>query len=115
MAIVATICNLPRQLRTLGDTSFIDLFDASGYRQDPDALELAAVVKYLQDHPEFIEDWLDYSADQRCSPAWYVTDLDTGGFEVGFYPDGPRRVFADAATACAEFIMRYVAQFMTLE
>jgi hypothetical protein len=76
----------------------------SGVLQHPELLTLGGLVAHLRAQPELIDDWLLYSGDKRTGSGWYFRGTDKSRFEVGFHPDGPRREFADAAAACAEFI-----------
>lgn len=65
--------------------------------------ELAA---FLRTRPDLVDRWATYSADQRWTPAAYVT-----GTEAGWYDAGYRDVVhhPDEAAAVADFIHRTAA------
>ena|SRR6058998_3221846 len=94
----------------------VALFQQSGYGADGSSISEEALESYLREHPDLVRTWVEYSEDQRCSPAWYLVAPGAGldgqtGWRVGYYAIHhrlPERVFPDEFAACAFFIMREV-------
>ena len=101
---IRRICNLPQDIRT-GDKFSYDLVRASGMGQR--MLTVESVLPVLRAKPELVEDWMGWSEDQRCSPA-YAFHEENGRYVVGRYPDEDRAVFDDRFSACADFIVKVV-------
>jgi hypothetical protein len=68
---------------------------------------VAGISEHLRAHPALVQQWLNWSGDQRSSSAWYF-DEENGKYMVGFYPGGPVEYYADAVVACAAFIVKTV-------
>lgn len=83
----------------------ITLLHEAGYFDHHTQVSVAAVRAHLAKVPELVNDWINYSADKRASSGWYLNENGT----VGYYPDGPESRYNDIATACAEFIVRELA------
>ena len=72
----------------------------------------------LKLHPNFIQDWIVYSEDQRCSNAWYFRKSESMAYEVGLYvnKEGYKFVtmYEDAALACAIFIQKSLSSYIKI-
>ena len=72
----------------------------------------------LKSHSNFIQDWIVYSEDQRCSDAWYFRKSESTAYEVGLYVDKEGYKFVtmyeDAALACAVFIQKSLSDYMKI-
>jgi hypothetical protein len=101
---IRRICNLPHDFRT-GDRSAYDLVRASGIGQR--TLTVESVLPVLKANPKLVEDWIAWSEDQRCTPAYGLHE-ENGQYVVGRYPDENRVVFDDRFAACADFIVKVV-------
>jgi hypothetical protein len=70
----------------------------------------SALGAELRSNPDLIEEWRNYSADKRYSPAWYFDEKPNGSWAVGYHhQDQSKRVesvYADPAIACANFILK---------
>lgn len=114
--IVARICNLPVDFKTMRTLSVIDLVRDSGYLTDSSTVNVQTIVEYLREHEDLIEAWLTFSDDQRCAPSWYFSGDKDGKWIVGFLPasgrigEGERLIFEDRFVACANFIVREIEQ-----
>ena len=69
------------------------------------------LLNALQESPHFISQWLTYSENKRTSNGWFVRQVESGKYEVGFY-DGKGIVdnlfFNDSVAACALFISKEI-------
>ena len=101
---VRRICNLPIDFRS-GEKSAIDLVRASGigFR----SLTTAEVLPVLQSNPMLIDEWISWSEDQRCTPAYYIQQ-EGDCYVVGRLPEGEQVEFDDRFRACADFIVKAV-------
>jgi len=108
--IVEAICALPDLFRS-GSASTVDLVRLSGLPESPEALTRAEIVALLAERPELIDGWLRWSEDKRTSSGWFFVS-EAGAFVVGFHPEGERLVFSDCTEACAEFVLREIADLV---
>ena len=69
--VVERVCRLPRGFRLVGTKSVIQLAEEIGLPAHRKCITSSAVESQLLAQPELVDDWLLWSADQRCSPAWY--------------------------------------------
>jgi hypothetical protein len=99
---VAYLCRLPRTFRH-GAESAYDLVHRS--RTRPDTITVDAARAVLDAEPELISEWQRWSADKRTSSGWFL-NYENDKHVVGYIPGGERLAFPDAASACAEFIIR---------
>ena len=86
-----------------------DLVRASGYPAVRSEVTVERLLACLRTHPDWVEAWFGWSADQRWSPAWYLLESDAGAFELGFYEgpgSQPPQILTDKAEAAAEFAFR---------
>ena len=109
--VVLAVCRLPQDFYASKNLTVGDLVRSSGYPAIRSQLTIERLAACLRSHPDWVARWLDLSADNRSSPAWYVIEADQGEFHLGFY-DGqrsePPAVITDRVSAVAEFIHRYL-------
>ncbi len=101
---VQRVCNLPVYFRA-GDQSAYDLVRASGIGHR--TLTIESVVPILRLNPHLVDDWMRWSDDQRCTPAYYILE-ENGKYVVARLPGETRIEFDDRFTACADFIVKAV-------
>ena len=113
-AVVLDVCRLPVDFHTIGTVSAVELVRRSGYRSMRSDVTVGRVADCLRDHPDWVDRWFEWSADNRSSPAWYVLESGDGRFELGFF-DGrateSTSFFTDRVEACATFVLRYLEGF----
>src|SRR5262249_55449466 len=100
--LIASVCNLPRDFRSVRTKSVVALLRASGYFDHHAEVTVDSVRAELAAEPALVRDWLSWSADKRTNAGWYLLEDGT----VGYHPDGPQLRFTDSITACAQFIVR---------
>ena len=101
---VQKICNFPADFRS-GNRSAYDLVRESGIGQR--SLTVESVIPVLRSNPHLVDDWMCWSEDQRCTPAYHFLEKD-GKFVVGRLPEDTRIEFDDRFSACADFIVKAV-------
>lgn len=101
---IRQICNLPIDFRT-GNKSASDLVRASGIERR--SLSTASVLAVLKSNPDLVDEWLMWSEDQRCTPAYYFLEAD-GKYVVGRLPEDDRVEFDNRLDACADYIVKAV-------
>jgi hypothetical protein len=109
--IVERVCRLPIDFDARRTASVADLVRESGYVTARAAVTVERLGACLAEHPDWVEAWFQWSADNRSTPAWYVTELPSGGFELGYHdgPDSPPPVvLADRVPAAAAFVRRHL-------
>ena len=104
--IINAIINIPKKYHELKNISFVSLLRNTGYFELFDEINSNEIKEQLDKHPEWVEQWLNYSDDKRTSSGWYFTKNETGKYIVGFYPSKKFKTlgFADITEACSVFI-----------
>ncbi|HQU37129.1 MAG TPA: hypothetical protein PLR65_11145, partial [Anaerolineales bacterium] len=105
--VIAKICSMPKNFRIRTGKSITQLFNETGYLKEPKIVSKEALIDYLKENPELIEEWENYSGDKHYSPNWYFLNNDPEWI-VG-YASAPsqeqKRVYQSRFEACAEFIL----------
>ena len=109
---------MPVDFRERGDVSMAQLVCDAGYDPSHTSLSEEEIASHLRKNPDLVQVWVQYSEDQRSSPAWYlsVPGKELGRLQtwrVGYYSQEggtPEIPFDDEFEACAYFIMRYLEQ-----
>ncbi len=115
--VVQAVCRLPLDFHATRTMSAVDLVRASGYPAVRSEVTVERLATCLRDHPDWVEQWFEWSADNRGSPAWYLLVSGSGEFQLGFYegPDSqPPVTLTDKVHAAAEFVHRYLEQVAEL-
>ncbi len=103
---------MPIVFRARGIISMVGLIEETGYSALADDITELVLEDHLRRHPELVPAWLQYSEDQRCTPAFGMSATDTFGdpprdWHVFYRDDDPARrwdrTFPDQFTACAFF------------
>ena len=105
--VVERICRLPRDFRLVGTKSVIQLAEEICLPAHRECITSSAVESQLLAQPELVDDWLLWSADQRCSPAWYFCE-DGEEYVVGYGPNGEEKRFTNRISACTQFVIHEV-------
>lgn len=72
--IVERVCEMPAIYKSLGNVSMTELLAKSGYLSSPRSLTKRRIKRFLTGHTEYLDAWLIYSEDQRCFPAWFLSE-----------------------------------------
>ncbi|MEZ6084546.1 MAG: hypothetical protein R3E58_11560 [Phycisphaerae bacterium] len=106
--LIQNLVCIPRLLKTKEDSTMVSLVKESGYKSKQSESLRDELREYIECHPEFIEDWLAFSEDQRSSPAWFFTYERNGQYQLGWFATdcgiSKQELFDSGAPACAEFI-----------
>jgi hypothetical protein len=111
---VELICCVPLGFRT-GEKSIRQLFEPALAHLDDRATFLAAINRWLREHPDLIHAWEAYCTDKRTGRG---PCFDLNSVAVTFYdssagataaPHRDKRLHTDPAKACADFIYREAA------
>ncbi len=105
---------MPKDLYSCHDKNMVQLLQESGYYDWGNSVTKDEIIQVLKEHPDFINDWLDYSSDQRILSGWYFVGFEGDGWEVGYFDMNKDDNFTDVQyfssgyEASAVFIQRYV-------
>lgn len=83
--------------------SLREALERTHYMEVQNGLSPRDLVPIIEANPNFLEEWILYSADKRTSGGWYLTEEGEIG-QVGF-PES-RRSFSSLAEAVAEYVVR---------
>src|SRR5262245_23716112 len=113
---IGRLCSMPAEFTTRGDVSMVNLIRDSGYIEVADQVFESEIEEYLREHSDLVDVWRQYSEDQRCSPAWYLSSpkfaarATDSRWRAGYYSTLPAErtesVFPDGYAACAYFVKR---------
>lgn len=109
--VIRGLVQLPHGFRRLRSVSMYSLLVQSGYFQIYKEITYGDIAQVLNEDPDAIKDWLQFSEDQRTEAGWYFSKSENGEFSLGFHPDPSNdksQTFTDAATACAVFIKHHI-------
>jgi hypothetical protein len=104
---------MPIAFRARGNVSMVGLIEESGYSALADDITESVLEEHLRHHQELVPVWVQYSEDQRCSPAYGISGPNTVGdpakdWRVFYWDHDPAnrwdRTFPDRFAACAFFI-----------
>ena len=100
------LCRFPNTYK-LGTLSPLAVMTQSGYPTLYSQITLEKITQYLHSKPDLVQDWMNYSDDIRCNPAWGFGIIDNK-YVVAFYKNGkPLQEFRydDKFAACAKMIL----------
>lgn len=117
--VVERLCQFVTDYKR-GAASAVECMKATGYPECKGCISLEEIEGYLLGHIELVRQWVDFSADNRSSPSWYLLDPESnpaisGKWHLGYYPGGEVTVFSNGTTACAAFILTYADQVLSVE
>ena len=101
------ICNLPNAFKQV-DKSIDTLINESQFQLFYKEIRIEDIIKYLQIHPDLIEDWKQYSDDKRTSGGYYYRSMHIGSVENKTFD----KTFTSDTEACAEYILKEVSFLM---
>lgn len=101
---------LPRKFEEVYTVSMYDLLKQTGYFECHDQILIKDIKGLLAQHPEYIKDWIQYSADKRCTSGWYIKPSSGGKYLVGCLTKDriEQSEYDDRIEACAVFIKHEV-------
>jgi len=114
---------MPIALQARGNVSMIGLIDESGYSALAVHVTESVLEEHLRRHPELVPVWVQYSEDQRCTPALGIFGpnavVDTArDWRVFYWDSDPAnrwdRTFPDQFAACAFFIKRNAERLVSI-
>jgi hypothetical protein len=109
--IAHMICDIARDYVRYGIRNDSKILDACEYQFIKDQIDRSDIEEELRCDPSLVADWMQWSEDKRCSPAWYLKEKG-GTFYVGYYHNDfekrTQTAFDDGIQACAEFIMQEI-------
>jgi hypothetical protein len=111
---------VPIALQAGGNISMVGLIEETGYSALADDVTESVLEKHLRHYPELVPVWSRYSEDQRCTPAFGLSESNepAKGWRVFYWDHEPasrwHRDFRDEFTACAFFIKRYAESLVSI-
>jgi hypothetical protein len=114
---------MPIAFHARGNVSMVGLIEESGYSGLADDVTELVLEEYLRHHPELVPVWLQYSDDQRCTPAFGLSGPGAAGdppndWRVFYWHDDPAKrwdlAFTDQFAACAFFIKRNAERVISI-
>ena len=111
--ITKNVLSIPRQFNSLSSVSVHTLLRESGYFEHYKNISEDVIHNALADHPELIQEWMQFSEDKRTCAGWYVTQDTKGQYGVGRISENAvddtwKIEYARAIDACTAFIMREI-------
>jgi len=107
---VEDVCRLAWDYEAMRTMSAHELIARSGYRVRWPSITVALLADTLGRHPDWVDAWIQWSADKRVSTGWYITPCGQSAFDVGYYPTEPPVRYTDRTEACAVFVRNVLAE-----
>lgn len=102
---------MPKTFRNRSNISVVDLLAEAGGRAAIENISETEIANALSIRAEDVDCWIQFSEDNRSSPAWFMRqEKDGKTWEVGYYPDGDSIYFDNPIDACANYIRHYLEQ-----
>jgi hypothetical protein len=103
---------LPLTFEEVGNKSIHTLLKESGYFCVHDKILEDDLLKILEDKPEYVDIWVDWSDDKRSYGGWYFLEADKGTYEICIIDSNYKKKdcieFSDKRKACAAYIKREI-------
>lgn len=103
------LIGLARDFWEIGTISIYDLVKRSKYENEADQISEQTLYEELLAHPNFVDDWLQYSADKRTT-GWFFSAKDEGRYLVGYTDpmkdEYSETIYKDRSRACAAYLKR---------
>ena len=106
------LISLARDFWEIETISIYDLVKQSNYANEANQINEQTLYEGLLAHPNFVDDWLQYTDDKRCW-GWYFREESKGEYLVGYidlindeYSDTMYKEYKDKSKACAAFLKR---------
>jgi len=98
-------------LKQHGNISFYSLLEKSGYFEMRQQITIEAIRETLLGHLDYVNDWMQYSEDERCDPVWFLRQ-NGAYYELGFWSSKSgvttRQKYSDPFEACAVLIKHMI-------
>ena len=101
---VDDVCRLAWDYESMRTMSARELIARSGYRDRWRSITVALLAHTLGEHPDWVDAWIQWSADKRVSSGWYIARRGEAAFDVGQYPAIAPVRYGDLIQACAVFV-----------
>jgi hypothetical protein len=102
--ILLDIISLVHNFNIIGNVSMYSLLRQSGYFEVGSQVSKEMISDVLVQHPELLDEWIEYSEDKRSDHGWYIRRESDSTFKVGYRPNGDSELFSNGIDACAAFI-----------
>jgi len=106
--VVANLINFPSRFNSPGNVSIYNILKETGYFEMHDQVSDDIIYNALSQHPEHIDEWINYSQDKRTSSGWYFKEEGKDSYIVGYFggtdSEKVQLRFTDRIAACAAFI-----------
>jgi|WetSurMetagenome_2_1015567.scaffolds.fasta_scaffold163639_2 hypothetical protein len=116
--IAKQIVFMVRKYNERRNISEIDVLKETGYYQVHDSISEKQIYLALTQFPECIDEWIQFSEDQRSDQYYYILQKDRK-YIVGFWSSRDEtlntiKTFTDKVEACANFIFSEIEYVRTL-
>jgi hypothetical protein len=103
------LIGLARDFWEIETISIYDLVKQCNYENEANQINEQTLYEELLAYPNFVDDWLQYSDDNRC-PGWFFSEKGDGEYLVG-YTDAIKEeysetIYKDRSMACAAYLKR---------
>ena len=104
------ICNLPQTFKQV-EKSLNALLTETKFQFLYNEISLADIIHYLQNHPNLLDVWKEYSDDKRTTGGYYYHEKYIGSLDHLTFD----KTFTSDTEACAEYILREITFWMQLK
>lgn len=111
ITLIDEILALPQKFYAGKSESFYGLLKASGYFKYYNDVTEVNIYEQLKKHPEYCNQWIEWSENQRSDAGWYIQQKDKNTYIVGYFPPQRQIIpkqFNDSIQALAYFIKNQI-------
>lgn len=109
------ICRLPIRFRTNKIDTPLKIYNDTKYTKYHSNIVQEDIVDLIKANSELIEEWLLFSENKRCSPAWFFQKASKNFWEVGYMTESAKIIykviFNNSVNACAHMIRMEMEEF----
>ena len=112
---VVAICDFARRCREDKNSSPREIYERTGYARYYASITQERVIDLLRTKPRLVDEWLMFSEDKRCTPAWFFEKRPEKMWRVGYIDRNGSTIhevmFDDSINACALIVRMEMEEF----
>lgn len=112
------LVHIPREYYSKDTVSFLQLLKDTGYWDVHDQISVEDIREALTRDPECVDEWIQYSEDQRTDAGWCINEMENKKYVVRYKIRDAHFVthgeYGDRLEACAVYIKLEIEDTRTM-
>jgi len=109
------VCRIPHDFQKRGNVSLIRLLREAGAWRNPETFDVEKLTQEFRRYPGLVDRWIEYSEDKRTVGGWSLGRENSKHYVVESLRRKERLQYADAAIACANYVVREMGSIAGIE